>query len=60
MRPMPPLSEADLYEPIKRFLESQGYEVKGEVGDCDVVARRGDEAPVIVELKTRFSLPLVF
>ena len=51
--------ESALYAPIKVFLESQGYEVKGEVLDCDVVGRRGDEAPVIVELKQRFNLELV-
>ena len=50
--------EADLYPPIKALLERQGYEVKGEVGAADVVARRGDEDPVIVELKLRFSLSL--
>ncbi len=51
--------EAALYRPVKQFLERQGYEVKGEVRGCDLVARRGDEPPVIVELKLRFSLPLV-
>ena len=54
------LRETDLYPPIKRFLEGQGYEVKGEVADCDVVACRDGEDPVVVELKTTFSLPLVF
>lgn len=53
------MAETDLYLPIKRFLEAQGYEVKGEVRDCDVVAVRGDEAPVIVEMKTGFSLQLL-
>lgn len=53
-----PTRETDLYEPIKRFLEGQGYEVKGEIGKVDVVACRGDEAPVVVELKTTFSLSL--
>ena len=38
---------------------TQGYEVKGEVRGCDLVARRGDEPPVIVELKLRFNLALV-
>ena len=56
---MSPLRETDLYPPIKRFLEGQGYAVKGEVRHCDVVAVRGDEPPVVVELKTAFSLPLV-
>jgi hypothetical protein len=51
--------EAALYAPVKEFLERQGYEVKGEVRGCDVVARRGDEPPIIVELKLRFNLALV-
>lgn len=50
--------EDQLYPPVKALLEAQGYEVKGEVGAVDVMARRGDEAPVIVELKLRFSLSL--
>ncbi len=49
--------EADLYPPIKTYLERQGYEVKGEVGAADIVARRGDEL-IIVELKLGFSLTL--
>jgi len=53
-----PIRETDLYGPIKAFLEGQGYEVKGEVGAADIVAVRGDEPPVIVELKTAFSLAL--
>lgn len=51
-------TEADLYAPIKAFLENQGYAVKGEVGAADVVAVRGGDAPVIVELKRGFSLAL--
>jgi hypothetical protein len=51
--------EAALYLPVKQFLERRGYEVKGEVRGCDLVARRGEEPPIIVELKLRFSLPLV-
>lgn len=51
-------SERDLYPPVKALLERQGYTVKGEVGAADVVARRGDEPPVVVELKLRFSLSL--
>lgn len=52
------MRETELYKPIKRLLEAQGYEVKGEVGPADVVGVRGDEPPVIVELKTSFSLSL--
>ncbi len=52
--------EQTLYPPVKAFLEAQGYDVKGEVNGCDLVAVRGEEPPVVVELKTSFSLPLVF
>jgi hypothetical protein len=53
------MPETDLYPPVKRFLEGQGYAVKGEIRECDVVAVRGVEPPVIVELKAAFSLQLV-
>jgi hypothetical protein len=51
--------ESDLYAPVKALLEGQGYDVKGEVRGCDVVGVRGDEPPVIVELKRVFNLGLV-
>ncbi|KAA0914847.1 hypothetical protein FLO80_10755 [Aquicoccus porphyridii] len=51
--------ETDLYPPIKSWLETLGYVVKGEVGAADVVALRPGEAPLIVELKTGFSLQLL-
>jgi len=51
--------ETDLYPPIKQFLEKQGYTVKSEIKSCDVVATRGDEPPVVVELKTKLTLPLI-
>ena len=51
--------ETELYAPVKEYLVGQGYEVKAEVDGCDLVARRGQEPPVIVELKTGFTLPLV-
>lgn len=40
-------------------MESQNYEVKGEVQDCDVLAIRGKEAPVVVELKLTLNLNVV-
>jgi hypothetical protein len=49
--------EADLYAPVKAYLQRQGYDVKGEVGAADVVGRRGGDV-VIVELKLGFSLAL--
>lgn len=51
--------ETELYAPTKAFLERQGFAVKGEVADADVVACRGDEPPVIVELKAGFCLALL-
>jgi hypothetical protein len=53
------MKESDLYLPLKRFLHAQGYEVKGEVHDCDVVAIREREAPVVVELKRALNLDVV-
>ena len=49
--------ETELYAPVKAFLEAQGYEVKAEIKGCDVVAIRGEEAPLIVELKPAFRCP---
>jgi hypothetical protein len=53
------MRESDLYAPVKAYLEAQGYEVKAEIGDCDLMARRGAEPPVVVELKLGFTLALV-
>ena len=54
------MRETDLYPAIKQYLEKQGYEVKAEITDCDVVAVRQDEPPIVIELKLSFSLPLLF
>ena len=53
------MKESDLYLPLKQFLESQGYEVKGEVKDCDVLAVREGEEPVIVEFKLTVNLSVI-
>jgi hypothetical protein len=54
------MPETDLYLPVKRYLEIQGYTVKAEVKGCDVVAVRGGEIPVIVELKQSLTLALLY
>jgi hypothetical protein len=53
--------ETTLYLPMKRFLEGLGFEVKGEVRGCDVVALDNGEpaAVIIAELKLAFTLELV-
>jgi hypothetical protein len=51
--------ETELYPPVKAHLEAQGYEVKAEIGAADVVACRAGDVPLIVELKTGFSLTLL-
>jgi hypothetical protein len=52
-------SETELYAPVKQFFEQQGYVVRGEVKHCDIVAIRGEEPPVIIELKKSFTIPLL-
>jgi hypothetical protein len=54
------MKETDLYPSVKRLLETQGYVVKAEVKSCDVMAVRGDEPPVIVELKNGLTLQLIY
>lgn len=53
------MKETELDKPVRHWLEKQGYTVSCEVKNCDIVARKESEL-VIVELKTRFSLDLVY
>jgi len=56
-----PVRETSLYPPVKRFLEGLGFDVKGEICGCDLVALRSDEPPLVVvcELKLGFNLELL-
>lgn len=58
MTEMKKLQEADLYKPIQRYFLREGYEVYGEVKDCDIVAVKEDDL-VIVELKLTLSVDLL-
>ena len=53
--------ETSLYKPVKHFLEGLGFEAKGEVRGCDIVALdKGEPAAVVIaELKLAFTLELV-
>ena len=56
-----PALETTLYLPVKNYLETLGFTVKGEIGGCDLVAINGDDPPIVVigELKLTFNLELV-
>ena len=56
---MADFKETDLYEPIRAFLEEEGYQVQAEVKGCDIAAVK-DGQLVIVELKKSFNLKLVY
>src|SRR3954447_22088855 len=53
--------ETSLYATVKAHLERLGYEAKGEVCGCDIVAVRPGEPPflVVTKLKLGFTLDLV-
>ncbi|MBL8576078.1 MAG: hypothetical protein JNK47_02535 [Mesorhizobium sp.] len=55
------MAEVSLYAPVKKFLESLDFVVKGEIGNCDIVGLREGEPPVVVicELKMQFNLELI-
>lgn len=52
------LLEKDLYKPIQTNFVREGYEVYGEVKDCDIVAVKGDEL-IVIELKLLLSVDLL-
>ena len=56
---MSDFQEKDLYEPVKNMLEENGYEVKGEIKNCDIAAVKNGEL-IVVELKKAFNLKLVY
>jgi hypothetical protein len=58
MKEVKKLQEVDLYKPIQRYFSREGYEVYGEVKDCDMVAVKDDEL-VIIELKLTLSVDLL-
>lgn len=53
-RASPPIVESDLYPSVRDYLLDQGYQVQGEVRNCDVAAVR-DRQLVVVEMKLRLN-----
>ncbi len=52
------LRERDLAPPIYGYLHANGYEVRSEVGDCDIAAVKDGEL-VVIELKRTLSIELL-
>ncbi|MDA3814361.1 MAG: DUF2161 family putative PD-(D/E)XK-type phosphodiesterase [Candidatus Cloacimonetes bacterium] len=51
------MKESDLFEPIKNYLEANGYKVRAEVKNCDITATKDAEL-IIIELKLSANLQL--
>ena len=52
------MNESDLYKPVNRYLTDLGYSVKGEVLNCDIIAKKDDDI-IAVELKKSFNATLL-
>jgi len=58
MRKAGKLLEKDLYWPVYNYFKELGYDVHGEVKDCDITASKGDEL-IIIELKRGMTMDLL-
>lgn len=54
----PSIMESDLFLPVKDHLEGLGYNVNGEVMNCDLLANK-DEEWLVVELKKTLNLEVI-
>lgn len=52
------MAETDLYAPVRDYLLEQGYKVRSEVRNCDIVAVRGDDL-IVIELKRSIGMTLL-
>lgn len=50
--------EKDLYTPLHNYFEKLGYEVHGEVKNCDITVSKGDEL-IIIEMKRSLNVELL-
>lgn len=53
------LKEIDLHEPIKKWLEESGCEVKSEVRDIDMLGLYNEDTWIAVELKKELNLKVI-
>jgi hypothetical protein len=42
--------EKDLYWPVHNYFKKLGYDVHGEVKDCDITASKGDELIITLHI----------
>lgn len=52
------MKESDLFLPVKKYLESNGYKVRAEVKNCDITATKGNDL-IIIELKLTANLQVI-
>lgn len=52
------IAETDLYRPIYKYLDKQGYTVRSEVLNCDIAAVKDDDL-IIIELKKSLNIILL-
>jgi hypothetical protein len=53
------MKETELYEPVRQLLIDQGFSVKAEINNIDVLGVK-DNHLVAVELKTKLSIKLIY
>jgi hypothetical protein len=57
------MKESDLYLPIKKHLQAIGYQVKGEIKNCDIIAQKTDSNDnkqlIVIELKLSLNITLL-
>ncbi len=53
------MKETELFSPVKAYLESLDYAVKGEIGAVDVFAMKQEQS-IAVELKNQINLKLIY
>ena len=52
------MKETDLYPLIKKYFVEKGFDVRAEVMDCDVVAKK-DDVMIAIEMKTSLGTRLL-
>ncbi len=51
--------ETELFSPIEKFFQKNGYKVQAEVKNCDIICIKNNEL-IAIELKKAFNLKLLY